>query len=415
MKIQSRNLGRYKRNIVLSIAMDFFSSLFLIKVVYTLFYQQRGIPLLEVGIILGAFQLSKILFEIPTGVVADKYGRKISLIIGSVLFEAYLIMTLLGNSFIIFFISMLLQGIAVTFISGSDSAIFVDSINLSGGKDKLARYGAISQFASYLGMSLGALIGGFLAANGQYDFVYLAQIITFSIPLFITIFLTEPPYEKVAKEKPVSSRIVFDFIYHNKVVLYLILLNSFIAFSFIPIDSYYANFLIMNGINEKITGLILFLQQFIGTVFVIFVLLKRPIKVKKFSNIVMLKFLPLLMMAALFVTFLIKMSIIAFVCYFIAQFIFILINPIIFEELHTNSPSEYRATIGSYFSFFQSIVALVVNLLFGYLSNKLNMSISFMILIIASFALLILNNVILKSSSSNKTISINQQSEENIC
>ena len=49
--------------------------------VYPLFLQSRGLDLFEVGLVFAIFQFSTFLFEVPTGAVADLYGRKASFLL----------------------------------------------------------------------------------------------------------------------------------------------------------------------------------------------------------------------------------------------------------------------------------------------------------------------------------------------
>ena len=55
--------------------------------------------LTQIGFIISAYQISKLIFEIPSGVFSDKYGRKTCAYIGQVSLIAFLISTLITRSY----------------------------------------------------------------------------------------------------------------------------------------------------------------------------------------------------------------------------------------------------------------------------------------------------------------------------
>ena len=378
----------YKTNIYLLFIIEFTRSLYLIKIINTLFYQVRGMTLAQVGLLLGTYQFSKMIFEIPTGIVADKYGRKISMIIGLTLLEFYLLFTMIGNSFNLFIIATIIQGIAFTFISGVDSALFVDSIIADNQKSNLSKYSLIKQIIFYSSLAFSALFGGILASKYSYSFVYLIQMIFFAVPIVLMFFIKETNFNKNSTLEPISSKVIFKYILNNKILINFILIHVFIGVAFIPIDSYYSNFLIVSKITEEKTGLIMFVQQIFASIIILTFMNKIKDKHKDF----LLVFLPLLMMTCLFIAFFYNNIKLSIFFYFIGQLCFILVNPILFEKTHTNIPSEYRASIGSFFSLSLAIVAVISHYFFGIFSKIYGLKNVFTVFVVISFILLIFNS-----------------------
>jgi len=381
----------YKANIILLLIMEFFSSIFFIKVIQTLFYQNRGLSLYQLGFILGAYQFSKIIFEIPTGIIADKFGRKYSMIIGSILFEFYLVLTYYSNSFEFFIFATFLQGLAFTFISGADTALFVDSIIANNQKSKIYFYLVFKQFVFYMALAFGALLGGFFANIYSYDFVFIVQIVFFSLPIFILLFIKEPPIIKSENLKKVSFKSVLSFFLKKPILIYLIFVHCFIAIAFIPIDIYYPNYLIISKLSESVTGTILFVQQILSAIIVMIIV--KKIALNKMKAV---KFLPIGMMILLLFSFTTRTLNFSIFLYFLAQFCFILVTPYIFTISNDISPSEYRATIGSFFSLFLSLIGLIMYIIFGYYANIYGLAKVFIFLIIISLILLLCNILFLK-------------------
>ena len=108
------------------------------------------------------------MLEIPTGIVADKFGRKISVGIGCLLFGADMLFFGLVRSYPVLFVGEFLGAVGMTLISGAEQALLYDSLvalKLEGrARHYLARYDA----AGTLGMLLAFPLGSFVAGLGRY-------------------------------------------------------------------------------------------------------------------------------------------------------------------------------------------------------------------------------------------------------
>ena len=98
----------------------FSTSLFLpIRILYLVYY---GVASQDISILKIIFSVAVLLFEIPTGVVADKISRKLSLQVASILFAFHALLYLMIPNFWGFALGQLLLGIANAFKSGADVA-----------------------------------------------------------------------------------------------------------------------------------------------------------------------------------------------------------------------------------------------------------------------------------------------------
>ena len=88
-----------------------------------------GFSFTQIGILMSAIPLTMLLFEIPTGAIADLYGRKVSVLIGYFL-EGILMLSLMFSTNFYYLLSVFaLMGVAMTLSSGSKEAWIVDLIN----------------------------------------------------------------------------------------------------------------------------------------------------------------------------------------------------------------------------------------------------------------------------------------------
>ena len=140
--------------------MNFFFSANFYLPIWILFYQSRGLNIAEIGFVLSGTYLASFIFEYPTGIFADKYGRKLSLLISLALVTLSLVIEVNSFSVLQFYIASLLFGCGWAFSSGSLQALVYDSL-----KDrKLEKLnskvlGIIDVFSS-----VGAFVAAFLGA-----------------------------------------------------------------------------------------------------------------------------------------------------------------------------------------------------------------------------------------------------------
>ena len=103
----------------------------LVMPIAILFFQDNGLNLKEVMILQGVYSFAVAIMEIPSGYIADVFGRKHTLSAGAILcFLGFLIISL-SFSFWYFLIGEIILGIGSSFISGSDSALLYDSLSES--------------------------------------------------------------------------------------------------------------------------------------------------------------------------------------------------------------------------------------------------------------------------------------------
>jgi DHA3 family tetracycline resistance protein-like MFS transporter len=141
---------------------EFSASLFFgMMFVTTSLYEATVAGLNPVQLILvgTTLEISAFVFEVPTGIVADVYSRRLSIIIG------YLLMGLgfLVEGFFPFFLPILLAqviwGLGYTFTSGATQAWITDEIGEEGANKLFLRATQVGLFASLLGMGAATLVG----------------------------------------------------------------------------------------------------------------------------------------------------------------------------------------------------------------------------------------------------------------
>ena len=108
------------------------------------------------------------IFEIPTGVVADKIGRKFSVAAGCLLFGVDMLFFGLTTSYPLLFVAEFLGAVGLTLVSGAEQALLYDSLAALGLQDRARHYFARYEAAGALGLLLSFPVGSLVASLGQY-------------------------------------------------------------------------------------------------------------------------------------------------------------------------------------------------------------------------------------------------------
>ncbi|MBM3140061.1 MAG: MFS transporter [Chloroflexi bacterium] len=94
--------------------------------------RERGLTLGEVFVFEALHSAVVIAAEIPTGIVADRYGRRLSLVIGTAVTVVGYIAFGVGSGLMILLAAYVILGIGEAFMSGADSALLYDSLHAEG-------------------------------------------------------------------------------------------------------------------------------------------------------------------------------------------------------------------------------------------------------------------------------------------
>lgn len=146
----------------------------LIWAINTIFLiREGGLTILGVMLVNASFTVAQMVFEVPTGVVADTIGRRASILlsmatlVGSTVL--YAITPEMGWGMAGFVIASIVLGLGYTFQTGATDAWLVDALDASGWEGAKDRVFAWGQISWGVGMFVGSLLGGIL---GQADLVW---------------------------------------------------------------------------------------------------------------------------------------------------------------------------------------------------------------------------------------------------
>ncbi|HEX2128471.1 MAG TPA: MFS transporter, partial [Solirubrobacterales bacterium] len=135
----------------------------------TIFLLDAGLNNLEAFAANAFFTAGMVLFEVPTGIVADTVGRRMSYLLGTLTLMAstlfYVLLWQLEAPFWSWAVASALLGLGFTFFSGAVEAWLVDALRATGFTGDIEDVFGRGQMVTGVGMLAGSLAGGFIAAQ----------------------------------------------------------------------------------------------------------------------------------------------------------------------------------------------------------------------------------------------------------
>jgi MFS family permease len=133
----------------------------------TIFLLDAGLSNLEAFAANAFFTAGMVLFEVPTGIVADTIGRRASYLLGTVTLTAstllYVLLWQIEAPFWQWAVVSLLVGLGFTFFSGAVEAWLVDALTATGFTGELESVFGRGQVVTGVAMLTGSVAGGFIA------------------------------------------------------------------------------------------------------------------------------------------------------------------------------------------------------------------------------------------------------------
>src|SRR5574340_733484 len=134
-----------------------FSMMFVVMSLYEA--TTAGLSPLQLVLVGTTVEASIFLFEVPTGVVADAYSRRLSIIAGYLLMGVAFMIEGLYPAFAPIVLAQIIWGLGYTFTSGATQAWITDEIGEEPANQLFLRAAQVGLSASIIGMVAGSLIG----------------------------------------------------------------------------------------------------------------------------------------------------------------------------------------------------------------------------------------------------------------
>lgn len=158
-----------------------------------LFFLEKGLGFLEIGILYSTREIVLMISEIPSGVISDALGRRKTLVISFAVYIISFIVFFVSESYAIILLAMILFAFGDAFRTGVHKAMIFNYLKIKGwGEYKVDYYGRTRSW-SQTGSAVSALISAlFVFFYGSYTIIFLVSIIPYLLDMILV--LSYPKY-----------------------------------------------------------------------------------------------------------------------------------------------------------------------------------------------------------------------------
>ena len=250
------------RMVLLYMAFVFLSNFSTILYFLTVYLEFVGFSMVAISGMMIAYQVSKFILEVPTGYIADRFGRKASGLVGIMGMLVYYAVLLLARSPLLLIGAFALKGFAVACVSGSIEAIYIDSVS----QDQLVRLNVVERFVFYASYALSACVGGFISSVGAYYVGLSADIFAMVLTLAVVACIPEERREGTMTtfERGISPRMIGAAITSNSILRSAFVMDCSQAFAFVALEDFFSLLLADRGMNAVASGVTIAVQLLVS-------------------------------------------------------------------------------------------------------------------------------------------------------
>lgn len=385
----------------------FLLSNFLVSVAYSLPHSiltvillAKGLSLSQILIIQSAYSIAIVLFEFPSGLLADNYSRKNLYSLSKLFLIIMFLIVLFSNQFYLIFAAWFCYGIAAALDSGTLDAYIINQLKLAHHGAELRKFLALSNRLEIVGLLLGSSLGGILYHFIGINIYVLGTVFLVASTLISFFFFKETTksdslqdshvmvlkkqitdsFKELRKQPRLSLILIFDFLTQIFFQTHFQLWQSFFLSK--GIDSQYFPF---SYITFQVITLFSYSINIDG--------------VKKYAGV--LKFSPLIVFLPL--TFFLGKIEIFLTAYFIFVFVFYVIEFILNYQFNKMVSVENISSLISFKSTVSRIGSVLLLCILSFMVKQMSvsavMAINFMLslVLLAVLSLIIMKKTVVDS------------------
>jgi MFS family permease len=341
-----------------------------------------------ITIVDSAFWITMILFQIPAGLLGDRYGRKAMLFIGEVLFAAGLLTFGLSTEFWQYLVSNVVWALGVCFIVSGDSPFVYDTLlELGRAKDYTMVMGKANAIMALVNAAA-CIFGGVIVENtGHAEYTLIIAAFVATLGSFTVIQLREPRVErKMTETYRAHLRTGLRIVLSTKAILIIILfqivveigiyvmavfrpvyLYTYLSLGYLQIGIFYASFLLVGAMATWNSGRI-----------------ERTLR-EKWS----LAFMYTAMFGSFVIVFLVQ-SVAAVSTQYLIYIVSGIQGPILFGYINKRVDSAHRSTVIAIATFMFTFILTAVEVASGYIATAWGLTESLVVLAITSAPIAVL-------------------------
>ena len=377
----------------------FLLSNFLVSVAYSLPHSiltvillAKGLSLSQILIIQSAYSIAIVLFEFPSGLLADNYSRKNLYSLSKLFLIIMFLIVLFSNQFYLIFAAWFCYGIAAALDSGTLDAYIINQLKLAHREAELRKFLALSNRLEIVGLLLGSSLGGILYHFIGINIYVLGTVFLVASTLISFFFFKETTKSESLQDSHVmvlKKQITDSFKELRKQPrLSLILIFDFLTQIFFQTHfQLWQSFFLSKGIDSQYF-------PFFYIAFQVITLFSYSINIdgiKKYAGV--LKFSPLIVFLPL--TFFLGKIEIFLTAYFLFVFVFYVIEFILNYQFNKMVSVENISSLISFKSTVSRIGSILLLCILSFMVKQMSISAVMAINFMLSLILLAVLSVII--------------------
>ena len=351
--------------------------------------QHRGLGLAQAALVDVMFFVAAAFGELPTGIVADRFGRKTSLTAGAALLAVGILGWTFAPTLPLIMLSYSGMGVGFTFLSGAEDALFYESVQRAGRADDYTRLVGRAGSAFQGALALGSVASGFLASL-NLTLPMLICGLSLLIMLGVVLTFKEPEAEGKSDGQARKSiaeilRQSFRLMRARPTLLYLM-----IYLALVPIASFITETLLLQpqalalGVPLAGIGVLVMVVQLTNMVASSW---SDQLKAR-FGEAALIYASPVIILASLIVLAAFqKFPVLIFIA--VIGFFSSVIRPLLLNRIQNEVSDEVRATIISMNSLMNTVLAAISQPTLGFVADQSGFSATYAVFAL-SLGLLIL-------------------------
>lgn len=397
-----------QRNIKIYYIYSVLSELLIVGPIVVLFMTAKGLSFTQIMVLQSICAFAVVLFDVPTGVIADKVGRKYSVMMGALFWGIGSLLYVYGNTFAIFALSEIMFSFGIALKSGANTALIYDTLKSLGKESEFAKIeGKASSFTFYV-LGFGAILSSFVYKI-NINLPYLISAGFMALSIIASLFFVEPPIEE-KQEKEVFSygkQIIESFKYIlgsekiKAVIFYFMIFYIFYKSSFWFYQPY------MQSVNIPV--------EYFGFIFFAFNIVaglssRYCQQIMNKTKPRTLTFISILLIASFVMMGFIHIWV-GVAAIFLQQIARGIYKPVTEKYLNKHIPSDKRATILSFQSFAGNITAAIAMPFLGILKDKTdiyvsNITMAVIMLILTGITIIYMNKRLGIKEAENSSLNV---------
>lgn len=202
------------------------SNVMLELIVWMIYLQAQGWSVSQIALLESVYTISQMIFQLPSGVVADKIGHKNALILGEFCCGFYVLAYFFSQFHVALYLGFIIWSLGLSLISGADVSLLYDAVSE---KNQYLKFSGYFRAVGILAMAFSNAVGGWIA-EFSWNILFITEILIRIVAVGVIISINSNEINHTENATSSIKDLVHDiykFARENKVFRLLILIMGF--------------------------------------------------------------------------------------------------------------------------------------------------------------------------------------------